>query len=169
MKAKTFKQFLEAAYSERKTLKTTPVKGVYVERSYEDTVGGRTATDTKPKRGAWKAITILQQGHGWSALRMFVLLKPEPITVEVIKAFDKKHTFVEITSGAEQPVVEFAKRPYVSKKTGNPNPNITLHRDPQQLKNVFGVWKWDIFTKDPDDWGEGEEGAFTIVLTKDLQ
>jgi len=175
VKAKTFKQFLEAAYSERKTLKTTPVKGTYVERSYEDTVGGRTVTDTEPKRGAWKAIRIRQVGHGWHALRMFVLLKPEPVIVEVTKVLgDGKHSHVSIISGFEQPVVEFAKRPYVSKKTGDTNPNIILSRNPQRLKQVFGVWTHDFYNNPADPrgerkWDPGREGVFMTVLTKDLQ
>jgi len=170
----TFKQFLEAAYTGHKTLKTTSVKGTYVERSYETVNHQTKAVDTEQKRGAWKTIRILQQGHGWRAMRMFALLKPEPIIVEVTKVLDEKHSHVEITSGAEQPVVEFGKRPYVSKKTGETNPNITIHKNPQPLKQVFGVWPHDFYNNPADprgerEWDPGREGVFMTVLTKDLQ
>jgi len=140
----SFKQYLvEASYSSGRTLKTISVKGTY-----------KTTEDTELQRGAWKAIRMFQTGRDWQAEQILVLLKPEPIVVEVIKELDSKYVRVKIVSGENQPIVQFAKRPYTSKKTGIQNPNVLLGNQhgslATPLKDEYGVWGGEMTVRKED-------------------
>ena len=141
----SFKQYLvEASYTNGKTLKTIPVQGTYI----------NDPDDKDTKRGAWKGIRMLQTGRGWHAERIIVLLKPEPIMVEVVKELDKKYARVNIISGSEQPTVQFAKRPYTSKKTGVPNPNVLMSSYGRSLvvplSEVYGIFGNEMMVRKGD-------------------
>ena len=135
----TFKQYLiEARPAAQKTLRTFDLSGTYVVYSPD------AQTIVKgPERGSWKGIRFLQSGRGWHGEKIFTLLKPEPIVVEVDRDLEHpKYVGVRIISGGDQPVAEWAKRPYKKKKTGETNPNMVLGGyvlDPR-LVNQYGVW-----------------------------
>lgn len=136
----TFKQYLiEARQVAQKTLQTFDLSGTYVVYSPD----GRTVIKG-PERGSWKGIRFLQAGRGWQHEKTFTLLKPEPIVVEIDKDYNHpRYIGVKIISGGDQPVAEWAKRPYMKKKTGERNPNMQLGgflSDVPNLVNQYGVW-----------------------------
>ena len=129
-------------------LKVFEVSGTYV-------VHNKEGNTTEPKNGAWKAIRFMRYGRGWSAQKLFVLIKPKPVIVEIdlMDEDDDKLVGVKIISGGDQAVFQWEKRPYISRKTGAKNPNLNINTWDKifpTLTSQYGVWedKMVVFKKD---------------------
>ena len=153
----TFIQFLiEAKTNQKYTLKTFDLNGTYVLYSPEDEETGANGTPQKKGRGSWKGVRLLQSGRGWHGEKIFALLKPEPVVVEVVGNMNHpKYVDVTIISGGNQPVAEWAKRPYVSKKSGVTNPHMHLggwHDDQEgnMLTSTYGVFNNEMTVRKRD-------------------
>ncbi len=111
---------------------------------------------SEPKKGSWKAIRFMRYGRDWSGQKLFVLIKPKPVIVELdknIDEYDDKLVEVKIISGGDQIVFQWEKRPYISRKTGAKNPNLNINTWDKifpTLSSQYGVWneKMVVFKKD---------------------
>ena len=106
--------------SQRFTLKQFRLKGTAQQYSMMG------LEPTYKRTRVFKAIRVLESGRGWHAKRYYVLPEEERVVVELKDGGWQDDKLVEVTivSGGDQKAHRWAKRPYVSKKTGKPNPNV---------------------------------------------
>ena len=105
----------------------------------------------------FSAIRVMEAGRGWHAQRYYVLPEKQPVVVQIMTDgwSDDELVEVKIISGGDQPARRWAKRPYVSKKTGKRNPNVHL-----------GSWIDDYMPNLENQYGL--LGGRALVFKKDL-